>query len=171
MKKLLHQENLNWKGESHDLELYESDDISDLAFIIQAQAVPFIDENHIVIYKHIDGYYGLPGGTIEPGEKFEEALKREIYEESACNVLDYGLIGYIKDTQLPEDKIKHQLRYWAKVKLLDEPVNDPVGKAIAREVIDIHEANKKLGWGERGEKIIELALKKFKESSSSKAKI
>ncbi len=165
MKKLLHKENLDWKGVTHDLELYESDDMSNLTFVNQAQAVPFVDENHIVIYKHIDGYYGLPGGTVEQGEKFEETLKREVYEESACEVLDYGFIGYIKDTQLPEKKIKHQLRYWAKVKLLDEPINDPVGKAIAREVVEIGNANEKLDWGERGEKLLELALKKFKESN------
>lgn len=161
MKKLIFEGNLDWKGIAHKMELYEADDISDLQPITQAQAVPFVDQNHIVIFKHLDGYYGLPGGSVEEGEKFEEALKREVYEECACEVLDCGLIGYVKDIQLPDNQVKYQLRYWAKVKLLDEPVNDPAGKALVREVVSIEEAIKKLSWGERGEKLLELALKNF----------
>mgnify|MGYP001573056456 CR=1 FL=1 len=163
MKKLIHKEMIDWKGTRHDLELYEADDVSDLGFTNQAQAVPFIDKDHIVIYKHIDGYYGLPGGTIEKGELFEEALKREVKEECACEVLSCGLIGYVKDTQLPECKVKYQLRYWAKVKLLDEPINDPCGKAISREVVEIKDANQKLNWGERGRVLLDLAVRKYKE--------
>ena len=163
MKKLLHKQNLDWKGTVHDLELYEADDISNLGFTNQAQAVPFVDDDHIVIFKHIDGYYSLPGGTIEEGEKFEETLRREVKEECACAVLDYGLIGYVKGTEVKSGKIKYQLRYWAKVKLLDEPINDPCGKAIAREVVPINEANKKLNWGERGQVLLDLAERKYKE--------
>ncbi len=165
MKKLIHKETIDWKGTIHDLELYEADDASDLGFTNQAQAVPFVDDDHIVIYKHIDGYYGLPGGTIEKDEPFEEALKREVYEESACEVLDLGLIGYVKDTQMPEGKVKYQLRYWAKVKLLNKKVNDPCGKAMGREVIKIKDANQKLNWGERGQALLELAVRKFKENN------
>lgn len=163
MKKLLHKENLDWKGVKHNLELYESDSIEDLGIVTQTQAIPFVDDNRIVVYKHIDEYYGLPGGTVEEGESFEDALKREVKEESACEVLDYGLIGYIKDIQLPEEKIKYQLRYWAHVKLLDEPVNDPDGKALSREVININDAAEKLNWGERGKILLELAKRKYKE--------
>jgi len=163
MKKLLHKENIDWKGIPHNLELYDTDDASDLRFTDQAQAIPFVDDEHIVIFKHIDGYYGLPGGTIEEGEKFEDALKREVYEESACKVLDYGLIGYFKDTEIPSGKVKYQLRYWAHVELLDEPVNDPDGKAISREVVKIEEANDKLDWGERGQILLDLATRKYKK--------
>jgi len=53
MKKLLYKGNLDWKGMGHELELYESDDISDLGFINQCQAVPFVDEDNIVIFKHL----------------------------------------------------------------------------------------------------------------------
>lgn len=163
MKKLIHKQNLDWKGIMHDLELYEADNADDLGFTNQAQAVPFVDDDHIVIFKHIDGYYSLPGGTIEEGEKFEEALKREIREECACEVLGCGLIGYVKDTQLSDNKVKYQLRYWAKVKLLDEPINDPCGKAVGREVVKLEEANDKLNWGERGQILLDLALRKYKE--------
>lgn len=164
MKKLLYKDNLDWKGILHDMELYESDEIGDLVSVTQVQAIPFADDKNIVIFKHIDGYYGLPGGTIEKGESFEEALRREVKEECACEILDYGLIGYIKDTQIsPPGNMKYQLRYWAKVKLLDEPVNDPDGKALSREIVNIKEANQKLNWGKKGEALLELAERKYKE--------
>lgn len=165
MSKLIHKEKLDWKGILHDLELYESDSVEGLNPVKQVQAISFIDDDHIVVYKHIDGYYGLSGGSVEENESFEETLKREIKEESACEVLDYGLIGYVKDVQgKPPGKEKYQLRYWAKVRLLDEPINDPCGKAISREVVNLDEATTKLKWGERGKILIELAAKKFKQS-------
>ena len=165
MKKLLHKERLDWKGISHDLELYETDDISDLGFTNQCQAVPFVDEDNIVIFKHIDGYYALPGGTVEEGENFEQTLKREIMEESACEVLESKLIGYVKDTELTSGKVKYQLRYWAKVKPLDQPVQDPDGKAMTREIVNIDKANEMLGWGERGQILLDLAKRKYHEEA------
>ncbi|OBZ07790.1 hypothetical protein A7975_29155 [Bacillus sp. FJAT-26390] len=35
----------------------------------------------ILLVKHCDGLWGLPGGLLEPGESVEEALKRELHEE------------------------------------------------------------------------------------------
>lgn len=162
MKKLLHKQVLDWKGTKHDLELYEADDISDLGFTNQCQAVPFVDDGHIVIFKHIDGYYSLPGGTVEEGEKFEETLKREVMEESGCEILDYGLIGYVKGTEIASGKIKYQLRYWAHVKPISKP-QDPDGKALDIEIVKFEDANSKLNWGERGQILLDLAKKKYKE--------
>ena len=167
MKKLLHKQDLDWKGTKHDLELYESDDISDLGFTNQCQAVPFVDDDHIVIFKHIDGYYGLPSGTVEDGEKFEDTLKREVMEESGCEVLDLGLIGYFKDTEIPDGKIKYQLRYWAHVKPVSKP-QDPDGKALDIEIVKLEDANDKLGWGERGQVLLDLAARKYKEHKHKK---
>lgn len=163
MEKLIHKSQLDWKGTLHLLELFEADNIDGLKNIKQVQAIPFIDDGHVVIYKHIDNYYGLPGGTIEEGESFEETLRREIYEESACTVLDFGLIGYLKDTDLSTNEVKYQLRYWVHAELLDEPVKDPDGKAVGREVVKLNTVNSKINWGERGQILLDLATRKFKE--------
>lgn len=163
MSELVHKERLEWKGTVHDLELYKADSADGLNPVKQVQAVPFTDSEHILLYKHIDGYYGLPGGSIEPGESFEKALKREVFEESGAEVIDCGLIGYVKDMQVePLGETKYQLRYWAKVKLLDSPINDPAGKAIEREIVPIDEVITKLNWGERWKILLQLALEKFK---------
>lgn len=163
MNKLVHKGKLDWKGVGYDLELYDADEIGGVSPVTQVQAIPFVDDSHILVYKHIDGYYGLPGGSVEQGESFEEALKREIKEECAAEVLKYGLIGFVKGMQIdPPSKIGYQLRYWAHIRLLDQPINDPAGKAIAREIIKLEDVAAKLNWGERGEVLLQLAVEKYK---------
>ncbi len=83
-------------------------------------------------------------------------------EESGCKVLDCGLIGYFKDTEIPSGRIKYQLRYWAHVESLGKP-QDPDGKAIGIEIVKFEDANNKLGWGERGQILLDLAARKYKE--------
>lgn len=167
MNKLLFKGEKDWKGTLYNLELYQADSYENLEPVTQAQAVPFIDDNHIVIYKHIEGYYGLPGGSIETGESFEEALKREVWEESACEIVDCALIGYMKNYPVGEPSNQgYQLRYWAEVTLSDEPIQDPCGKAVGREVVTLEEAVQKLNWGENGRILIELSAQKYKEYKS-----
>ena len=163
MTKLIHREELNWKGTVYDVELYEADEFDTLAPVTQVQAVLFVTKDQIVIYKDIDGYYGLPGGSIEPGESLEQALRREVKEESACEIMDFGPLGFMKNTKKPGNSVSYQVRYWAQVKLLDEPVHDPCGTAISREVVSLEEAAEKLKWGERGKILLKVGLEKFKK--------
>ncbi len=164
MTKLLHKEKINWEGEEHTLKLFSASSYDGLQPLTQVQTVPFLDDRHIVVYKHIDGYYGLPGGSLEEGESPESALAREVREECACKILEYGLIGYVLDQQNGQPTTKqYQLRYWAKVELLDQAVRDPAQKAISREVVSIKDAADKLQWGERGEALIRLAIEHYKK--------
>ena len=154
------KDEIDWKGNIHILELFDSTNFSGLSPIKQVQAVCFDGNDNIVLYKHSDNYFGLPGGTVENGEMENEALKRELYEEASVKVIDYGPIGYIKSypKEQPE-KFIFQLRYWAKVKLLDE-TPDPDNKAIERVLTPIVKVSEKLGWGKMGVILIDLAKKK-----------
>jgi nucleoside triphosphatase len=58
-------------------------------------AVIFNPENKILLCKSHkwDNKYVIPGGHIELGEKMEEALKREVLEETGVEIFDIKLIG------------------------------------------------------------------------------
>lgn len=152
----IYTETINWKGARHYLELFATD-IEPAFPISQCHAVPFTSTGEIVLFKHINGYNSLPGGTVDPDEGHIDALTREVYEESACKVTVCGLIGYIKDTNLDTGEIKYQLRYWANVELLNEPVRDPDEKALERLVVSADDMPKQLGWGNKGRVLLELA--------------
>ena len=75
-----------------DLGLKEKERFNKPYFLRKAaRAIVFNDNNEIAFQfasKH--KYYKLPGGGLEKGETIEEALEREVLEESGCeiNILD-----------------------------------------------------------------------------------
>ena len=56
------------------------------------------------------GYWGLPGGVVEVGEKLEEALVREILEETGIKVRPEKLIT-IFDSIKKDDQGRIQYHY------------------------------------------------------------
>lgn len=59
-----------------------------------AYGIVIKNERILLVKKHggpYDGKYDLPGGTIEFCEKPEEALKRELIEETGIKVINYEL--------------------------------------------------------------------------------
>lgn len=45
------------------------------------------------------GYYGLPGGRIEIEEPFEQAVKRELKEETNLKVINLYYLGVVRELQ------------------------------------------------------------------------
>lgn len=152
-------ETIVWKGVEHTLELYASDELPD-GPVSQVQCVAFTSGGQVVLYKHIDGYVGLPGGTVEGGESIEDSLHREVDEETAAKITKSGQIAYLKDTNEETGEHTFQVRYWAEVDLLDTNVADPDGKALERVVVDPTQVVELLGdgWGDRGAVLLELAI-------------
>jgi 8-oxo-dGTP diphosphatase len=52
------------------------------ALILRRNSILLVQRAHTPL----KGYWSLPGGLIEPGEKIEDALKREVLEETALIV-------------------------------------------------------------------------------------
>lgn len=57
------------------------------------------DDNEILLIKSPRRGWEYPGGMVDPGETFEEALLREIKEESGIDVEIIGFIGICKNIE------------------------------------------------------------------------
>lgn len=160
----IYTETIEWSGKKIKREFYKVNDFNsipkDEAF--QSQAVCFVNENEIVIFEDPDGHRGMPGGHIEPRENFGETLVREVYEESASKVIEFGPTCLIREwEENTPQKIRYGLRFWAEVELLDEPVNDPCHRGRKRMIVKFGEASKKLGWGKSADVLLNLAKDKY----------
>ena len=57
---------------------------------------PFIGNNLVLIYSKKRKWWDVPGGKLEPGETWQEALKREVLEEAGLVISNIIVIGYIE---------------------------------------------------------------------------
>ncbi|MDR9795161.1 TIGR01459 family HAD-type hydrolase [Aeribacillus pallidus] len=73
----------------------------------------FNEQQQVLLLKRSDnGLWGIPSGHVEPGEKVEEAIIREIYEETGLEVKVTRLIGIYSDPDsqiflYPNGEISH----------------------------------------------------------------
>lgn len=65
---------------------------SELSFWISAYGV-IRSGNKILVLPHVNNGFDFPGGTIEMGEKLEDGLVREVYEETGLTVTPSRLLG------------------------------------------------------------------------------
>ena len=85
----------------------------------------FYGDKLVVVYANNKGYWTFPGGSIEQGETYEQAVVREIHEESNMKVLHQELIGYIDVYE--KDRIIRQTRSFCIVEPYGGFVSDPDG--------------------------------------------
>ncbi len=63
-----------------------------------ACAVIFDDDGKVLLEHRSDnGFWGLPGGAVEVGESVEQAVEREVMEETALQVDVKRLVGVYSD--------------------------------------------------------------------------
>lgn len=61
-------------------------------------AVVLHDEKKILLQERLDnGKWSLPGGNVDPGETVEDAIKREVKEETGFDVEVKQLVGVYSD--------------------------------------------------------------------------
>lgn len=56
-------------------------------------------KNEVLLVKNPLRAWEFPGGMVEPGETLQEALKREIFEESGIHVIITRFIGIYKNVE------------------------------------------------------------------------
>jgi ADP-ribose pyrophosphatase YjhB (NUDIX family) len=81
---------------------------------IMPSGVGFVlnDEGHVLLQRRGDnGKWGLPGGAVELGERVDQTVINEVFEETGLNVEPYKVVGVYSDyrfrTTYPHgDKVK-----------------------------------------------------------------
>ncbi len=116
----------------------------------------FYKDQLVVVYAKEKGYWTPPGGGIESGEGFEEAVIREVKEETNMKVLHQEFIGY-QDIYEP-NRIVRQTRFCCVVEPFGDFVTDPDGDITEIKLIDPKDYKQYFDWGEIGDRIMERAM-------------
>lgn len=147
-------------GKPYDLIYEDAEDFATLPYekCQQAYGICFYKGMVILGFSRRMRKWSLIGGTIEPNENFEDALSREIKEETNMKLLKCWPIGYQKvvDTDI------YQLRYACLVEPYGPFIADPdatedngVDRIIA---INPRDFSKYVSWGKIGNRLIKRAI-------------
>lgn len=147
-------------GVDYIVEYHDVDDFNSLdkSKCTQTYGVCFYGDKMVIGFGGKKKDWGLIGGTIEPGETFEETLHREIQEESNMKILKSTPIGYQKVTDTRDGSVIYQLRYACVVEPFGLFVSDPAGGVTEIKLIDPKDVKRYFDWGKIGERIIGRAL-------------
>lgn len=154
---------LSKDGITYFLEYFEADSFEHLPHdeCSQCYGIAFYGDKFIVVNNITKpGSWTPVGGSVEKGEHPDEALVREIQEESNMKVLSFKPIGYQKttDTSNAGRKPFYQLRYMCIVEPYGPFVSDLAGKVTEIKLIDPGEYKEYFDWGEIGEAIVKRAV-------------
>ncbi|MBN1581414.1 MAG: NUDIX domain-containing protein [Anaerolineae bacterium] len=83
-------------------------------FMLGVNGVVLNERNQILLANHVfrqDITWGLPGGTIKRGESLEQALRREILEETGLTVQ----VQHLLQTTLEQERPLSSYHFWCSV--------------------------------------------------------
>ena len=116
----------------------------------------FYGDKIVIVYANDKKYWTFPGGGIEKGETYDEAVVREVKEESNMKILHKELIGYIDVYE--KGRIIRQTRSFCVVEPYGPFVSDPDGDITEIKLIDPREYKKYIDWGEIGNHLMKRAM-------------
>ena len=147
-------EELTYEGRRYLIEWFDPPFVPPWTETTQAYGICFTDDGSIVLVENAPGMWQLPGGGIEAGESFEQALAREVIEEACARVLESEYIGCQRVTPLDGGSsldgrgagraFYHQTRHWARVEL---DAWDPHHETTARTLVTPEGFRSTLWWG------------------------
>jgi ADP-ribose pyrophosphatase YjhB (NUDIX family) len=147
----------NSSGQVLDVIYAEGDQLSGLeGKILQGVHAFCFYEDQMVLVNHPKSGWMPPGGGIEDGETYEEAVVREVKEETNMKVLHQELIGF-QDTYDPRGVVR-QTRSFCIVEPYGDFVADPDGEIMEIKLIDPADYKKYFDWGAIGERIMKRAM-------------
>ena len=123
--------------------------------VVGVHAYCFCDDKLVVVYADEKRCWGPPGGGVDPGETIEEAVTREVFEETNMRVLKQELFGYL-EVLWPKRIL--QTRSVCIVEPVGEFISDPDGDVTEIKLIDPKDIKHYFDWGKNGEYQLERAL-------------
>lgn len=118
----------------------------------------FCGDELIIVYSEMKGYWTPPGGGVELGETVEDALVREVLEETNMRVLKQRIIGYQEVFE------SHRTTVQVRAVCVVEPIGlfvadaDPDGDVTEIKLIDPKDIRQYFDWGEIGTHVLARAL-------------
>ena len=144
-----------WDNKEYKLIWHDADNFDEIKDkkLQQIYGVCFYKDK-LVIGGNDNNKWSLIGGHIESGETPEEALIREVQEESNMKVIKQIPIGY-QEVINPDGTIDYQLRSFCLVEPIGEFIKDPAGSVTKIKLIDPKIYKKYFDWGRIGDRIME----------------
>ena len=116
----------------------------------------FFKDKLVIVYHNTDKYWTLPGGRVEKGEALQDAVSREVKEETNMKVVSQRFIG-VQDIFEPQG-IMSQTRSVCLVEPFGPFVNDPDGDISEIKLIDPKDLKLYVDWGEIGDHLLSRAI-------------
>ncbi len=149
----------NRTGQIFDLVYRDADSVIELGdrTVSAVHGYCFYGDGLVIVFAKAKGYWTLPGGGVEYGESVEDALIREVKEETNMRVLASRLIGYQDIFEI--NKTVTQTRHFCIVEPYGPFACDPDGEVTEIKLIDPKELPKYVDWKNVGEHLLNRALK------------
>jgi 8-oxo-dGTP diphosphatase len=94
--------------------------------------VPFVGDNAVVL-RVAGGHPEIPGGTLEPGEDYLTALRRELREEAGADLCSWTFIGAYRCHSVAIEPYRIHLPhpdFYRVIDLVAQPTNPPGGEEV-----------------------------------------
>lgn len=154
----LRASHINRVGEELQIHYQDADSVEELEgrTVQIVHAYCFCKEKLVVVYDPAKKMWTPTGGGVEPGESVEEAVVREVLEESNMRVIKQRLIGF-QDITEPTRTIT-QTRSVCIVECLGDFVADPDGDISEIKLIEPSQYKDYFNWNEIGDHVMKRAL-------------
>lgn len=121
----------------------------------------FCGDKLLIVSNGKKDHWTPPGGSIESGETYQEALVREMKEEANMKVIYQKYVGYQVFTALEDGKVVKQARSFCVVEPYGKFISDPDGDIQEIKLIDPKDYKQYFDWGIVGDEVMRKALEMY----------